>query len=282
MTVGSEQDTNTLLRFRLQDAETQDLVQATNLTVADEASLKKRIAVVRLGQPLSSSLEINADKGWFQPMLGDLLRNGVSVVVNDIPITDAFAATIGSHIGLPPEWITQQNLYITPSAVQGFDPHCDPHIVIVVHLYGRKEWTIYDKTLENPVYDADTNTVAQGDNAPEPCQKIVVEPGDCFVIPRGLYHSAIALSPASVHMAVGAAGARAVDYVWAMAQEAVRDARMRADLSPESALQAARAFVTEFNFEPLHLPRFPRMEFAGAGAQPSLSFKDVLDALQGG
>lgn len=258
-----------------------DLFQATNLTVADEARLKGRIAVVRQGQPLTSKLEIRAETGWFRPMLGDLLRGGVSVVVNDIPITESGAAAIGTHAGLPPEWVTQQNLYITPGAVPGFDPHCDPHIVVVIHLYGRKEWTIYDKELENPVYDSDTDTVARGEKPPEVRAKIVVGPGDCFVIPRGLYHSAVALTPAAVHMAVGAAGARAVDYVWALAEAAVHDPGMRADLSPDGALQAARDFMKGFAFEPLRLPRFGRAELAGAEPVGALCFKDILDALQG-
>lgn len=282
MTVSSEHDSNDLFRFALSDADTCDLFRAINHTVSEETTLKQRIAIVRHGQVLSDSLEIKAQTGWFRPMLDDLLRNGVSVVINDIPITDTAAAAIGGHAGLPPEWITQQNLYITPSSAQGFDPHCDPHIVVVVHLYGRKEWTIYDKTLDNPVYDADTETVARGDGSLKTRQKLVVEPGDCFIIPRGLYHSAIALSPASVHMAVGAAGARAVDYIWDMAQEAVQESRMRADLTPDRALEAARDFVTEFAFKPFRLPRFPRSESSGTGPVPPLSFKDVLDALQGG
>ncbi|MDX1486082.1 MAG: cupin domain-containing protein, partial [Alphaproteobacteria bacterium] len=246
------------------------------------AHLKQRIAIVREGEPLTDSLQIAAETGWFEPMLYDLLCQGVSVVVNDVPITDDIANAVGGHAGLSPDWVTQQNLYITPGRNQGFDPHCDPHVVVVIHLYGRKEWTIYDKVLDNPVYDSETNTIADKSDPPGVRGTLVVEPGDGFVIPRGRFHSALALSPAAVHMAVGVAGARAVDHVWAMAEEAVRDPVMRADMTPDGALQAARRFVAEFPFRPLDLPRFRRAQWSAPEPDSDFSFKDVLDALPSG
>ncbi|MCZ6886137.1 MAG: hypothetical protein O7E53_07230 [Alphaproteobacteria bacterium] len=273
-----QQDTD-LKTFQLQDAEIGRLIGLTNQALADEAHLKDRIAIVRGGERLTDQLAIAADSGWFQPMLNDLLRQGVSVVVNDIPIADASAADIGKHANLPPSWISQQNLYITPQESQGFDPHCDPHIVVVVHLYGRKEWTIFDKVLENPVYDADTNTIAGKSEQIGVREQIVVEPGDCFVIPRGRYHSAVALSPASVHLAIGTAGVRAVDYLWTMSQQAIGDATMRADMTPEEALQKARDFMAAYAFEPIALPRFKRAVEAADPAASSFSFEGVLDAL---
>ena len=268
-----------LKTFRLGDAEIGPMIGAVNHALADEAHLKDRIAIVRSGERLTDKLSIAAESGWFHPMLHDLLRQGVSVVINDIPVTDAIAAALGQHADVPPDWVTQQNLYITPQENQGFDPHCDPHIVVVVHLYGRKEWTIFDKTLENPVYDAETQTIADASERLGVRTKIVVDPGDCFVIPRGLYHSAVALSPASVHLAVGTPGARAVDYLWTMAERAIGDAAMRADMTPEGALDKARDFIAAYPFEPIALPRFKRAIKAADQVASSFSFEDVLDAL---
>ncbi len=282
MATRSREKPGEIHKFRLSDAEMGLLFHAINHAVADETHLMKRIAVVREGETLTERLAIATQTGWFRPMLNDLLRQGVSVVINDIQITRSVADAIGRHLDVPSAWVTQQNLYVTPGKSQGFAPHCDPHIVVVAHLYGRKEWVIYDKALVNPVYDADTNTVADKSEPLGVRCRIVVEPGDCFVIPRGQYHSAIALSPAAVHMAVGTAGARAVDYVWTMADQAIQDPAMRADMTPEDALGKAREFMARFAFEPVGLPRFPRAEGpAGEGAS-SFSFKDVLDALPGG
>lgn len=268
-----------LRTFRLTDAELSALFDTINRSVADEAHLKDRLAVVRQGETLTKRLAIAKENGWFRPMLGDLLRQGVSIVINDIQITEPMANAFGRHAGLPPDWVTQQNLYVTPGESQGFDPHCDPHVVVVAHLYGQKVWTIYDKVLDNPVYDSETNTVADKSSALGVRSKIKVGPGDCFVIPRGLYHSAIALSPASVHLAVGIAGARAIDTIWAMADRALQDPAMRADRTPDEALEAARDYMARQTLEPVRLPRFPRAERGPDGAGSRLSFQEVLDAL---
>jgi hypothetical protein len=107
----------------------------------------------------------------------------------------------------------------------------------------------------------------------------MVEPGDCFVIPRGRYHSALALSPAAVHLAVGIAGARAVDYIWTMADQAIRDPMMRADMTADEALEKARDYMVRFVLEAIRLPRFPRADWATNGTVSSFSFKEVLDGL---
>ena len=279
MATRSSQESGDLRKFRLSDAEMCGLFDAVNRSVADETHLMNRIAVVRGGKTLTQRLAIAKEMGWFQPMLNDLLRQGVSVVINDIQITDTTANAIGRHADLPADWVTQQNLYVTPRESQGFDPHCDPHIVVVAHLYGRKEWTIYDKVQENPVYGSETNTVADKSIPLGVRSKIMVEPADCFVIPRGLYHSAVALSSASVHLAVGIAGARAVDYIWTMADQAIRDPMMRADMTPDEALEKARDYMVRFVLEAIPLPRFPRADWAANGTVSSFSFKEVLDAL---
>ncbi len=281
MATRSSQEYNDLRKFRLTDAEMSSLFDAINRSLADEAHLKNRIAIVRQGERLTERLAIAKEKGWFHPMLSDLLRQGVSVVINDIQITESIANAIGGHADLPADWVTQQNLYVTPGESQGFDPHCDPHIVVVAHLYGRKEWTIYDKVQENPVYDSESDTVADKSSPLGVRSKIMVEPGDCFVIPRGLYHSAVALSPASVHLSVGTAGARAIDYIWTMADQAIHDPAMRADMTPDEALEKARDYMARFALEPVRLPRFPRAEGATNGTVSSFSFKEVLDALPG-
>lgn len=267
--------------FRLAPESVGGLIAAVNHAIADEPRLKSRIAIVRRGERLTDKLSIEGARGWFRPMLGDLLRQGVSIVVNDIPISDQTARDLGRAAGVPADWVTQQNLYITPGESQGFDPHCDPHVVIVAHLYGRKEWTIFEKALENPVYDAETSTIAGKGDALPVRRKVTVAAGDCFVIPRGVYHSALALTPASVHLAIGAAGLRPVDYLWALAETAIQDPGLRADLSPEAALRKARDYVRGFPFKAAQLPRFPRAEIpAGAGPQ-RLTFEDVLDAVPG-
>lgn len=256
-------------------------IHAINHSLADEPRLLPRLAIVRHGQNLTDALEIAAPSGWFKPMTGDLLRQGISIVVNDIPISPFAAAAIGAATGIPSDWIAQQNLYITPQGSQGFDPHCDPHIVIVAHLYGEKEWVIYEKCDINPIYDAETNTVAdKGKPLPEHC-RIHVKPGDMFWIPRGRYHAAVASSAASVHLAIGAAGARPIDHLWRLAEDSLADPALRADLSPDAALKAAQDYLARMapGLSPLKLPRFPRPTPRPGPAPASLSLAPIMDAL---
>lgn len=279
MAEGLRQSHDAFAVSRLAPESAEQMVDLVNRTVAHETALKERIAIVRQGERLTERLSIGQDEGWFRPMLNDLLRQGISVVVNDIPISKAIAEAVSRQTNLPAEWITQQNLYITPGNSQGFDPHCDPHVVAVAHLFGRKTWTIFEKTLDNPVYDADTSTIAGKDETLPVRTTVTVEPGDCFVIPRGVYHSAVALTPASVHLAIGVAGARPIDYIWAMAENAMHESHLRADRTPEAALRDAQDFVRGFAFEPVPLPRFARVPAPADLNGDRFSFEDVLDAL---
>ncbi|HEX9809094.1 MAG TPA: cupin domain-containing protein, partial [Alphaproteobacteria bacterium] len=194
-------------------------VDAVNRSLADEARIKGRLALFREGVNLTDRLKIEGERGWFAPMLHDLLARGVSVVVNDIGLTAPACAAVARISGIPAEWVFQQNLYVTPREVEGFVPHCDPHVVFVAHLHGRKEWALYDKALDNPLVVDDTKAtlVADPRETLRVYRRVLVEPGDCFVIPRGRFHSARALTAGSVHLAIGCAGVRPVDYIWQMA-----------------------------------------------------------------
>jgi hypothetical protein len=288
-TVSHEADPQTP-EFAVARASAEELawfVDAVNRSLADEATVKGRLALFKEGVNLTDRLRIEGESGWFRPMLHDLLARGVSVVVNDIGLTAPACAAVGRITGIPAEWVFQQNLYITPEQAKGFVAHCDPHIVAVAHLYGRKEWVLYERTLDNPVEipnESDSALVAKPGEELPVRRRVLVEPGDCFVIPRGRFHSARALTAGSVHLAIGCAGIRPVDYVWRMAEAAMAKSDLRADLDPAAALKRAKAFAETIAPAPLRLPRNPVAK-VGKGARPdraTLSFEEALRALPGG
>ena len=288
-TVSHEADPQTP-EFAVARASAEELawfVDAVNRSLADEARIKGRLALFKEGVNLTDRLRIEGERGWFKPMLHDLLARGVSVVVNDIGLTAPACAAVGRITGIPAEWVFQQNLYITPEQAKGFVAHCDPHIVAVAHLYGRKEWVLYERTLDNPVEipnESDSALVAKPGEELPVRRRVLVEPGDCFVIPRGRFHSARALTAGSVHLAIGCAGIRPVDYVWRMAEAAMAKSDLRADLDPAAALKRAKTFAETIAPAPLRLPRNPVAK-VGKGARPDrarLSFEEALRALPGG
>ncbi|MFM2128730.1 MAG: hypothetical protein RL477_276 [Pseudomonadota bacterium] len=260
-----------------------DFINAVNRDVADEPSLKGRIAVFREGRNFTSQLKLAQDTGWFGAFVHSVLSQGISVVVNDIALTAPACRAVEAATGVPADWVMQQNLYITPPEVQGFSPHCDVHTVVVAQLFGRKEWAIYDKALDNPV-------MAEGQKEtlfPEPGESLAirrrftVEPGDVFVIPRGLFHDACARDGCSAHLAIGCAGIRPIDCIWALAGQAVGQSQLRADMSPAAAAKAAGDFLARAAVPLATLPRNPQAAIGSANGLQTLSFEESLRAVPG-
>ncbi len=256
-------------------------IDAVNQDIAREETLRPRIAVYREGKNFTPQLQITQDKGWFRPFVQSVLSQGVSVVVNDIGLTRPACRAVETATGVPADWVMQQNLYVTPPEVQGFSPHCDVHMVVVAQLYGRKEWVIYDKVADNPVItqgQADVLFPEKGE-VPAVHKKFLVQPGDIFVIPRGVFHDACARGECSVHIAIGCAGIRPIDCIWALASEAVNEPNQRADMTPEDAAAAAEAFLASRPVPLVQLPRNPQAAVPAPKGLKTLSFEGSLRAV---
>jgi len=256
-------------------------VATVNRLVTDEAALPNRIAVFKEGHNLTGGLSLGRAKGWFEPLLADIMAQGVSVVVNDIPLTQAACDAVEQITDVPSDWVFQQNLYITPREVQGFVPHCDAHIVVVAQLYGSKEWLLYRRMMDNPLIldEGKEGLVADPNEKLAIAERFAVGPGDIFVIPRGRYHAACAQDGASVHIAIGCAGIRPVDVLWALAGSAMERSDLRADMASTEATAAAQKYLRAGGQATFDLPRYPRLAMAIPKDPQSLSFQAVLDAL---
>ncbi len=95
----------------------------------------------------------------------------------------------------------QTNIYMTPTASQGFRPHYDSHDVLVLQVEGTKEWRIYDTPVELPLHSQGftPHDVPIG----EETDRFVLEPGDMCYVPRGLAHDAVATDETSLHITTG-------------------------------------------------------------------------------
>lgn len=83
------------------------------------------------------------------------------------------------------------NLFMTPQYGQASPPHIDSGDVIVMQLYGKKEWLLYEKT---------TNFKLDYDNDNEPKHRLILEAGDILYVPQGLKHCARTEDYCSVHI----------------------------------------------------------------------------------
>jgi len=257
------------------------IIAAVNRTLADEAVIRPNIAIYKGGVNLTGKLSLQKETGWFRPLVQDLLGQDVAVIVNRIGLIAALGRAVQDLTGVPADWVFQQNLYITRGRDEAFLPHYDPHIVVAAQLYGRKEWVFYDKAVSNPLIVDETvsTAVSKSHNDLGIKERFTVEAGDVFVIPRGQYHSARAVHGPSVHLAIGCAGIRPVDYIWELATRATGEDTLRADCDPESARQSAARFLDSAKLEPLALPRNPIADYVVPKGPARLSFAEVLDAL---
>lgn len=94
----------------------------------------------------------------------------------------------------------QVNMYAGWREQQGFNRHCDTHDVIVLQVYGRKYWRIYEGGRPHPLKD----DLAPNKDAP---QKVVwegtLEDGDALYIPRGWWHEASGVGEVTLHLTFG-------------------------------------------------------------------------------
>jgi hypothetical protein len=94
----------------------------------------------------------------------------------------------------------QVNLYAGWREQQGFNRHCDTHDVVVLQVYGKKYWRVYEGGRPHPLKD----DVAPNDAAPD---KVVwegmLEDGDALYIPRGWWHEASAVGEVTLHLTFG-------------------------------------------------------------------------------
>jgi hypothetical protein len=98
----------------------------------------------------------------------------------------------------------QTNVYLSPPHAQGFKTHFDSHDVFVLQVSGSKLWTLYDTGIALPLrgqaFDPDKHTPGP------PTRALMLNAGDLFYCPRGLYHSARSTDETSLHITLGLIG----------------------------------------------------------------------------
>lgn len=114
-----------------------------------------------------------------------------------------FCNTLQDQLGHP----TQTNLYLTPAGAQGFSPHYDSHDVVVLQVFGKKTWKIYESDTVLP--DKAMAFEKEGFTPGAVRDEFVLEQGDLLYIPRGIVHDAYTTDEPSLHITLGVLG-----YTW--------------------------------------------------------------------
>ncbi|WJY22377.1 cupin domain-containing protein [Fontisubflavum oceani] len=142
------------------------------------------------------------ESGYIDPVrVAQLFADGATVILSGLherlPQLGLFCRALENALSCR----AQTNIYMTPTASQGFRPHYDSHDVLVLQVEGTKEWRIYDTPVELPLNSQGFNPhdVPIG----EETDRFVLEPGDMCYVPRGLAHDAVATDETSLHITTG-------------------------------------------------------------------------------
>lgn len=94
----------------------------------------------------------------------------------------------------------QVNLYAGWREQQGFNRHCDLHDVIVLQVFGKKYWRVYEGGRPHPLKD----DIVPNKTAPDQVVwEGMLEDGDALYIPRGWWHEASGIGEVTLHLTFG-------------------------------------------------------------------------------
>ncbi len=121
----------------------------------------------------------------------------------------------------------QVNMYAGWREQQGFHRHCDTHDVIVLQVYGRKYWRIYEGGRPHPLKD---DIVPNREVPQKVVWEGVLEDGDALYIPRGWWHEASGVGDVTLHLTFGIHQRTGVNLVHWVADQLRASSDFRAPL----------------------------------------------------
>jgi hypothetical protein len=256
-------------------------------TVLSAHMLEENVKIMRDGVRVAPLFYTsNEGKQFDVRALHDLLPQGASIVVDDVerwvPRIRQLSAAIEREMGIR----TESNAYLSFFRGGAFKPHWDYMDVLVVQVYGRKMWRVWNAEIPNPVGMAGRGKV---NTSVTPDQEVELGPGDVLFIPRGEPHAAAVSAGRSVHLTIGLHSYTGIDFLVHLRKLAAKDPLLRMDLPRHSSDEQASAHEASLKHR-LHrlidaasmsqflqegdLFRLPESQTAVSGALPQMN--DVL------
>lgn len=128
------------------------------------------------------------------------------------------------------------NLYFSQPGEAAFPIHYDGDDVIVLHVYGRKAWWVYDATASKPT----PAFVPQSEKPPDtPILECELNPGDVLYVPRGYWHHALARGGMSLQLTITIEARSGGHFLQWLVDELQNDVRVRDELPLSFADEAA-------------------------------------------
>jgi ribosomal protein L16 Arg81 hydroxylase len=132
--------------------------------------------------------------------LSRLVRDGYTLIIDAVDDMADGVMSLAENLEKALHESVQVNLYAGWREKQGFHRHCDTHDVIILQVYGKKYWRVYEGGRPHPLKD----DVAPNGVPPDTVHwEGLLEDGDALYIPRGWWHEASGVGEVTLHLTLG-------------------------------------------------------------------------------
>lgn len=159
--------------------------------------------------------------------LSQHLRDGYTLIIDAVDdMTDGVMRLAEDFERVLREGV-QVNLYAGWHEQQGFNRHCDTHDVIVLQVFGKKHWRVYEGGRPHPLKDdIEPNT----EHPEQLAWEGTLEDGDALYVPRGWWHEASGVGEVTLHLTFGIHQRTGVNLLHWMADQLRASTNFRAPL----------------------------------------------------
>jgi ribosomal protein L16 Arg81 hydroxylase len=163
-----------------------------------------RLRLVRSGEfaPKASFLRYEGGRVPFvvPEKLSQKLRDGYTLIVDAVDDMAEGVMRLAEDFERALHESVQVNMYAGWRELQGFHRHCDTHDVVILQVFGKKYWRVYEGGRPHPL----KNDIASNDEKPDRILwEGVLEDGDALYIPRGVWHEASGVGEVTLHLTFG-------------------------------------------------------------------------------
>ncbi|TFB32429.1 JmjC domain-containing protein [Pseudomonas sp. F01002] len=141
-------------------------------------------------------------KTIIKPKFYKLMQDGATLILNRMQKSSLYIDSLCKEISGVVNQETLGNGYLAFNPQAAFGNHWDCHDVFAIQLVGRKRWKIYPPTFELPM-PGQTSKEFKSECSEIPILDTVLEAGDLLYVPRGWWHSAVAIGEPTFHVAIG-------------------------------------------------------------------------------
>ncbi|MFN8356926.1 MAG: cupin domain-containing protein [Spirosomataceae bacterium] len=139
------------------------------------------------------------------------INNGSTLIINKLHQKNQKVGQLAEEVGFFFQEPVQVNMYLGQPNIGGFNLHYDTHDVFVFQIAGNKKWTVYEPTLEFPVFNMKTHGKEKPES--EPYLDCTLTAGDFLYLPRGHWHAPIAQNEPSIHLTLGIKSRTGLDFL---------------------------------------------------------------------